>query len=331
LKRSDFLKSTGVGVFTGSWITNGLKPEKELIKPKRLNPGDTVAFTAPAGVVRDHSDFTRMRKAMESLGLKVKFGEFVKEGHGYLAGKDYQRALDLNRFFSDPEVDAIVAVRGGWGCARILPFVDFERMREHPKIFCGFSDITTLHLSFLKQCGLVTFHGPNGSSEWTSLTKKSFKHVLMDGKAEVFKSKSQTTIIQNGTAEGRLIGGNLTILTTSLGTPYQPDTKGAILFLEDIGEPPYKIDRMITHLAKAGMLKDINGFVFGRCTDCPQSPATNFTIRQILDHHIRPLGVPAVLGVDIGHDPDNFTIPMGLPASLDATNGTISLKESGVV
>jgi muramoyltetrapeptide carboxypeptidase len=331
VQRSDFLKTAGLGIIPSALLKKNSVESRELIKPKRLKPGDTVAFTAPAGLVRNRSDFQRMQRAMESLGLNVKFGEFVREGFGYLAGRDYQRALDLNRFFSDPEVDAIIAVRGGWGCARILPHIDFERVRKHPKIFCGFSDITTLHLSFLKECGLITFHGPNGASEWTDLTTQSFKRVLMEGAPAVFQSKSSTTVIRGGAAEGRLIGGNLTILTTSLGTSYQPDTENAILFVEDIGEPPYKVDRMLTHLARAGILEKITGFVFGQCTNCPETTDTNFTLWEILSHHIRPLGVPAVMGVDIGHDDDNFTIPMGVEARLDANTGIISLKERAVV
>ena len=302
-----------------------------LVKPKRLQPGDTVALPAPAGIVFNESDFTNMREVLESFGLNVIFGEFVRERHGYFSGRDDLRAKDLTRFFSDPEVDGIISVRGGWGSSRILSYLDFEIIKHNPKIFCGFSDITTLNLAFLKHCGFVTFHGPNGASEWTQLTRESFKTVLMDGEAATFKSVSRVRTIESGIAEGHLIGGNLTILTTAIGTSYQPDTKGSILFLEDISEPPYKIDRMLTHLKAAGMLDGISGFVFGRCTNCPKKSSPGFTNEEIIRHHIKPLGIPSVMGVDIGHDPDNFTIPLGIQAKLHADSGEIELAEPAVL
>jgi len=332
LKRSEFLKTAGLGAISGTILKKeGNKPSAEkLIKPAKLKPGDTVAFSAPAGILYDRSDFEKMEKVMDEFGLNVQFGEFVRERFGYFSGTDYQRALDLNRFFVDSSVNAIVAVRGGWGCARILPHLDFERIRENPKIVCGFSDVTTLHLALLKKCGLVTFHGPNGSSDWTEFTKMNFKQVLMKGEPTIHKSKSRVTTLTPGEASGSLIGGNLSIFTTSLGTFYQPDTSGAILFLEDISEPVYKIDRMMAHLKTAGLLDHLNGFIFGRCTDCPGPSRPGFSLKQILDHYIKPLGIPAVMGADIGHDPDNFTLPIGLQATLDAGKGEFWLAESAV-
>jgi len=332
VRRSDFIKIAGMGSVPGMLLNHiSVSTDDKLIRPRKLEPGDTIALTAPAGIVLDESDFSRMKEVLESFGLNVIFGEFVRRRHGYFSGTDNQRAKDLNRFFSDPGVDAILAVRGGWGSSRILPFLDFEIIKNNPKIFCGFSDITTLHLAFLKHCGLVTFHGPNGASDWTDLTKRSFKAVLMDGEAAVFKSKSRVKTIVPGVAEGPLIGGNLTIFTTSLGTSYQPVTRGSILFLEDISEPAYKIDRMLTHMKAAGVLDGISGFVFGRCTNCPKPSSPGFSIEAVIRQHIEPLGIPAVTGVDIGHDPDNFTIPLGIGAKLDAGSGEIELTEPGVV
>ncbi len=332
MQRSEFLKIAGIGAVSGL-IQNTVHSVNNdlLIKPKRLKPGDTVALPAPAGIVFQESDFTKMREVLESFGLNVVFGEFVRERFGYFSGTDDERAKDLNRFFSDPDIDAIVAVRGGWGSSRILPFLDFDMIRHNPKIFCGFSDITTLNLAFLKHCGFITFHGPNGASDWTVLTKESFKAVLMDGAEAKFKSRGPVKTIVSGVAEGPLIGGNLTILTTALGTSYQPSTKGAILFLEDIAEPPYKIDRMLTHLKAAGALDGISGFVFGKCTNCAKPSSPGFSNEEIIGHHIKPLGIPAVSGVDIGHDPDNFTLPLGIAAKLDAESGIIELTEPGVL
>lgn len=333
MKRSDFIKTSGIGLFSGSLWNRFDKKEdryKDLIKPKRLTPGDTIGITAPAGILYDVSEFDRMKRDLESLGLHVRFGEFVREQYGYFAGRDYQRALDLNRFFADPEIDGIIAVRGGWGCSRILPYLDFKRIRENPKVYCGFSDNTTLHLSFLAYSGLISYHGPNGSSDWNSFTKNNFKEVVMDGKQVTYPNKRPVKIIRPGIAEGRLIGGNLTILTTSLGTPYEPDPEGAILFIEDIAEPAYKIDRMLTHLARSGYLEKISGFIFGQCTDCDAKSGRGFTLAEVLKQHIHSLGVPAVLGLEVGHDTDNVTIPVGVRASLNADTGTLKLLEPGV-
>ena len=333
MKRSDFLAKTSLGAASllGSGrLMSGEIGSKKLIKPKRLQPGDTVAFSAPAGILYERSDFDRMESVMDGFGLKVRFGEYVRERYGYFSGTDLQRAMDLNRFFVDATIDAIVAVRGGWGSSRTLPHLNFSSIQMHPKILCGFSDITTLHLAILKECGLVTFHGPNGASEWSDLTKDSFKRVLMDGEKAEFVSSGRVKTLIPGVAEGPLMGGNLTILTTSLGTHYQPNTKGSILFMEDIGEPVYKIDRMLAHLKGAGLLDGIHGFVFGDCTDCPRPRSDHFTLEEILRQHIEPLEVPAIMGVSISHGDDNFTIPVGVRARLDSGKGVVTLLESGV-
>ena len=333
MKRADFLKSALAGAASISTIGR-LKPrDGNLIKPRALEAGDTVALTAPAGIVYDEQEFDRMQGVLESMGFRVVFGEHVKKRYGYLAGTDKQRADDLNRFFADPDVKGIIAVRGGWGSARILPHLDFSMIRSNPKVYCGFSDNTTLHLAFLRFADLISFHGPNGTSEWTELTIQNFRSVLMKGEKTEYRSNSEVTTISEGTAEGRLIGGNLSILTSSLGTFYEPYTNGAILFTEDIGEEPYKIDRMMTHLKEAGKLDNLKGFIFGRCTDCPEpsTSSSGFTLKNVLDHHIRPLGIPAIMGADIGHDEDNFTIPMALKAKLDANHGIFTLEESAVI
>lgn len=322
------LSAAGFGKWAGeSSDENTSYGSGKLIKPKRLRKGDTVGFLAPAGIVYDQSDFIRMEKVMDEFGLNVRFGDYVRVRHGYFSGTDHQRAMDLNRFFIDASIDAIVAVRGGWGASRILPYLNFSSFRTHPKILCGFSDITTLHLSILKECGLITFHGPNGASEWSDLTKRSFKEVLMEGAKARYISNGDVRTINPGIADGQLIGGNLTILTTSLGTHYQPDCRGAILFLEDVGEPVYKIDRMLTHLKHAGIIDVINGFIFGNCDDCPRPRSDHFTLEEVIRQHIEPLGIPAMIDVDISHGDDNFTIPVGAMARMDADGGVFELLE----
>jgi len=332
MKRSDFFKSAGALAISSTLIGNaGNVFNKPLrIKPKRLKEGDTIGLVAPAGIIFDGAEFNRMRSVLEEMGFKVKFGKHVRKRHGYFAGEDEERAEDLNRMFADEDVNGIIAVRGGWGCARILPLLDFEMIRKNPKVYSGFSDNTTLHLAILAYTGLVTFHGPMGNSAWSDLTRKYFREVLMDGKMSVMKSKSEVNKIRGGTSRGSLIGGNLSILNTSLGTRYQPETKAGILFLEDIGEPSYKIDRKLTHLREAGMMDDLTGFVFGKCTNCGHGTQPTFTLEQVLKKHIEPLGIPAIYGADISHEDDNFTLPMGLQAELNADKGTITLLEEAV-
>lgn len=371
LNRFEFLKKTALGSLAATGLSTLLPTgivergrdsftlHDSLTVPRQLQPGDTVAFTSPAGILYEESDFEKMEGVMRGFGLHVIFGEHVRRRFGYFAGTDRQRAEDLNRMFADPEVDAIVAVRGGWGSSRILPYLDYEMIRRNPKILVGFSDITTLHLALLKRCGLVTYHGPNGASDWSDLTRRNFVEVLMgrsawesiegsrlsqetqpegDGpgtennpsQAEglpEFRSAGRMTTITPGIASGTLIGGNLTIFTTALGTWYHPETEGGILFLEDISEPVYKIDRMLTHIREAGILEKINGFVFGDCMECPAPRSDHFTMQQIIRQHIEPLGIPAIMGASISHGPDNFTLPVGLKAELDAGEGVMRLVD----
>lgn len=366
MKRSDFIRATGLGAFLsmagfaqgngqGNAQSNGqgngqndaqndtrnlMQPGEvmavgnpSLIYPSRLTPGDTIAIVATAGIVSDEATLMNMRRSLESMGLRVRFGESVKARHGYFSGTDAERAADLHRMFLDPEVKAVMAVRGGWGTARLIPLLNFQDIRRHPKIFCGFSDNTTLHLAFLKHAGLVSFHGPNGNADWSTLTTESFRAVLLGdggtGRRNVeFRSEGSTSAIQGGVASGPLIGGNLSILTSAIGTSYQPETNASILFAEDIGEPPYKIDRMMTHLRLAGLLDGISGFVFGTCLNCKEEESA-FSLREVLEHHLKPLGVPVLMGVDIGHHARNFTLPMGWVVQMDADRGLITAELPG--
>jgi len=310
---------------------NGKEAKKRLMKPARLKRGDKVGLAAPAGIVFNEDDYVRMRRVLAEFGLRSVFASNVRNRYGYLAGTDRERAENINELFVDPDIDGIMAVRGGWGCARILPYLNFKAIARNPKVYCGFSDNTTLHHALMAYCGLISFHGPNGASEWTSLTKKSFRSVIMDGEKCTYHSNSVVQTITPGQASGRLIGGNLTILTTTLGTPYQPDFKDSILFVEDIGERTYKIDRMLAHLSQAGALSQLAGFVFGKCTDCGTGPQPTFSLQDVIGQHIKPLNIPAIFNADIGHEDDNFTVPMGVEAELDAGRGTITLLETGVV
>lgn len=337
--RNDFIKLTGT-LIAGGYLSNGLiSPflnKSETIKPPALNPGDTIGFISPAGILYDEMQFEVMQKAMESMGLQVRFGKNAKNRFGYLAGRDNERASDLNEFFKDPDIKGIVTVRGGWGSNRILPLIDFENIRNNPKFFCGFSDITSLHLSIYRNTGLTTFHGPNGSSDWTLFTKNHFRKMAFGEDDDLVLSnppneRLDIQTIHPGIAKGTLLGGNLTLVTSLLGSDYMPDFDGSLLFLEDIGEDIYKVDRMMSQLQLSGVLNKINGFIFGKCFNCSESKPGSLTLMQVLNHYLKPFEIPAFYGSMISHEPNNFTIPVGVEAEINADNGDIKLLEKPVL
>lgn len=331
MKRSDFLKTLGIGALPLALSTAKTHSSNQtLTLPKRLSPGDIVGLVAPAGIIYDETEFARMQGELANFGLRSVFGDHVGDRYGYFAGTDEERAADLNAMFENPDIDGIMAVRGGWGCARILPFLDFQMISHNPKVYCGFSDNTTLHHALMAYSKLQTFHGPNGNSKWTDLTKESFESVVMRGEAGSYRSASEVETLTSGKATGKLIGGNLSILATTLGTPYQADFENALLFIEDIGEDTYKIDRMLSHLEQAEVLNEISGFIFGKCTDCSAGTQPTFSLMDVLDHYLSRYQIPAVYNLDFGHEPDNFTIPVGAMAELDADAGMITLMQPAV-
>jgi muramoyltetrapeptide carboxypeptidase len=312
------------------------------IKPAALKKGDTIGLVCPAYSAFIKEEVTIAIESLQAMGFKVFQGKHIFDRYGNLAGKDEDRAADINEMFANKKVDAIMAMHGGWGCARILPLLDYELIRKNPKIFIGYSDITALLLGIYSQTGLVTFHGPVGSSTWNSFSVEYFRNVLIEGNAikmsnPIKKGDALTQMddriytITKGRASGRLIGGNLTVLSHILGSKYVPDFTGAILFIEDVQEDTYRIDRMITQLKLAGILNQISGFVFGKCTDCPPSKSYgSLTLEDIFEDHIKPLKIPAFSGAMIGHIKDKFTVPVGIEAMIDAEEGTIKLKEAAV-
>lgn len=337
MDRKNFLKLSGALAAGSSLIKNSLSVDELIsdpVYPKALETGDKIAFVAPAGIIFEKDDFARMERVMELKGYRVVFGENVKKRWGYFSGTDRERAEDVNRMFADPEVKAILAVRGGWGCSRILEHIDFEIIKQNPKIYCGFSDNTALEMAIFKKTGLVTFHGPNGNSEWTDFTRRYFSSVLKDGEKTIMEmpaaDKPDARTIRSGKASGRLLGGNLTVIVSMIGTPYMPDLTGAILFTEDIGEQVYRIDRMLTQLKLAGVLDKISGFVFGKCYDCDKGSEPTFQLSEILDQHLKPLGIPAFTGTMISHLDNIFTVPQGARAEMNADEHTIRLLEPAV-
>jgi muramoyltetrapeptide carboxypeptidase len=284
-------------------------------------------------------EYTFAKEAMEAMGLKVKVGSNFKNRFGHLAGTDEERAADFNAMFADPEVKAIICLRGGSGAARILPLIDYEQVKANPKPLLGYSDITALHCALHSQTGLISFHGPNGSGSWNSFHANQFQQLFFDQKLLSFKNEvtkgddlvakgNRIQTLTKGTVEGKILGGNLTVLTALSGSIYYPDFQDAILFIEDVGEDPYRIDRMMSTLKLNGTLGKIKGFVFGQCSDCkPGSGYGAFTVDQIMDQYIIPLNIPAYIGAMIGHISKQFIIPVGARVRLNADQGSITLLE----
>ncbi|NJL84118.1 MAG: LD-carboxypeptidase [Chloroflexaceae bacterium] len=315
------------------------------LKPPRLQPGAGVGLLAPGGAVFEREKVAIVEEAMEALGLVPYLAPHLFDRYGYLAGSDRDRAQDINEFFADPKIQLLLPLRGGWGCARVLPYLDYETIKRTPKILVGFSDITSLLLGIYAKTGLITFHGPNGISSWRPYQTDVFRRVLFGGESLTFANprdpddegrlmqvKNRIQTIQPGRAQGRLIGGNLSVLSGIVGSPYWPGLKGAILFVEDVGETIYRVDRLLTHLKLAGVFEEIAGFIFGECTNClPDADYGSLTLEEVVWGHIQPLGIPAWYGAAIGHVENIITLPVGGRVEIDAAAGTIRLLEAAVV
>lgn len=350
MQRRKFLRNVGIGsmalplkLFGAESLKTFQTSTEGIIIPEGLEAGDTIGIISPASAIFESEPYEIAKESFEALGLNVVFGEFTKSRYGHLAGTDEERAQELMSMFKNPEIKAIIALRGGSGAARILEKLDYEVIAKNPKIFIGYSDITALHLAIHKKTGLVTFHGPVAVSTWNDFSAGHLKKLLFDEEKVLFKNPSgkggqlaQTTnrirTITPGTATGALLGGNLSVLTGIMGSQYFPeDWSGKILYLEDVGEKIYAVDRMMSQLKLGGVLEEIAGFVFGKCTECdPGSGYGSLTLEEVIDHYIEPLGIPAFTGAMIGHIDDNVTIPNGIPAEIDAVKGTIQLLRPAV-
>lgn len=313
-------------------------------RPARLREGDLVALVAPASVTYDEDTLLVAVESLEALGLRVRVGEHVMERYGYLAGRDEERAADINAAFADGEVRGVIALRGGWGASRALPWIDFDMIAANPKVVLGYSDITSLLLALLARSNLVGFHGPNATSPWSEFTTREMRRVVFGGETPLMRNprlrngtlavrQFRTYPIVPGRARGRLVGGNLTLFAALAGSPYFPDTTGAIVFLEEVDEYIYRCDRMLTQLALAGVFEKAAGVVFGGFTDCGVSPDGygRFSLNDVFQHHMVPLGKPAFSGAMFGHIAQKRTLPVGTMAEIDAEAGTIELLEPAVI
>lgn len=298
--------------------------------PPHLSAGDTVGLIEPAGYSEGADRIEAVKRTIEGMGLVPRLGAHVGDRFGYLAGRDADRAADVNAMYADPDVRAIVAVRGGWGCARILPLLDWDTIRAHPKLLVGFSDITALHLAIAAHAHFPTIHGPVGSSSWPQVSWESLWRMGFSGQTPALplaREGEALVTLGRGKARGRLYGGNLAVLTALVGTPWLPDFSGAILFLEEVREAEYRIDRMLSQLLLAGILGKVAGVVFGQCTHCAteEPDYAGFTVAQVLEQYLAPLGVPVVTGANIGHVRGQVCVPSGGMVELDADAGTLQL------
>ncbi len=303
--------------------------------PPMLHRGDTVALISSAFRIANNHSLFEARKRLKALGLKTITGKAVLGHDGYFAGSDQARADDINRLFANPKVKAIFELRGGWGSARILPLLNYQLIKRHPKIFVGYSDITSLLLAIHDKTGLVTFHGPMPGyiKYWSDYSAKELKRMLFNRRPMTLKNPPHAKIITitPGIASGTLIGGNLSVLVSLIGTPYMSkDWHHKILFIEDTYEDVYQVDRMLTHLALAGILQQLSGFVFGTCSHCTRLIPGSVTMLQVIKQHIQPLGIPAFYGAEFGHQANMYTLPVGAKVSINAGRGTIKLLQQVV-
>lgn len=317
---------------------------KNLVQPPRLSPGARVALVAPAGPLLERDDLTRGQELVRALGWEPVLAPHAGGLHGYLSGTDAERLGDLNAALADPRIDGIWCLRGGYGMTRILNGVDFAAARRRPKVILGFSDITALLVPLYMETGLVTFHGPIARHELGPFSRWHLDRVVSNVNAPgrlgrlappaetLVPGKDRIATLVPGVAEGPLIGGNLTLLQCLIGTRWFPDLRGAILFVEDVGEDVYSIDRMLSHLTLAGKLQGVAGVMVGRFTELKKGGEDGtMGIDQVLAHYLEPLKVPVAYGFPVGHIDEQWTLPIGVRARLDATAGELDLLEAAVV
>lgn len=339
IDRRDFAR---LATLAAAAVTVSAAPARPraVIKPKRLAVGDTVGMVLPASSTLEADDIQLAKEQLEAIGLKVAIGPHAYDRHGYFAGNDRDRAADLNRMFADDAIAGIVCYTGGWGSPRVLPYLDYDLMARKPKVLIGYSDITALLNAIHQRTGLVTFHGPVGASTIEPYSLENFRRVVMSPEpagllapppkkpSELVDRTNRIVRLHPGKATGRLAGGNLTLLASLMGTPYEIDTEGAILFAEDIREEVYRIDRMLTQLALGGKFERMAGFAFGRCTDCK---ATEVSLEDVLRDRFEGGAAPAISGLSFGHIEQKLTLPVGVLARLDADAGTLEVLEGAVV
>ena len=304
-----------------------------MIIPKPLFTGARVALIAPSGPVPEG----RLEPAVASvqaLGLEPVVFPSCTMRHGYLAGYDRERAADFNNAFSDASIHGVICIRGGYGAQRLMDRIDWTAIAKTPKVFCGYSDVTILHLMLNQRCGFVTYHTPMPATEWYAgldeYTERSLKNAIFGVQEPNILNPDGMPLytIAKGVSHGVLTGGNLSLLAASLGTPYEIETKDKILFIEDIGETPYRIDRMLLMLRQAGKLRACAGILLGAFTDCAApDPAESLTLREVITELLLDEGKPILGALQCGHIMPTMSLPLGVNVNLDATNRTLRVLE----
>jgi muramoyltetrapeptide carboxypeptidase len=316
---------------------------KKVIRPPRLARGSRVALVAPAGPLLERDDLTRAEALCRALGYEPVLGRNTAERYGYFAGSDDQRLADLNDALRDPDSAAIWCLRGGFGTTRILDRVDFDALARRPKPIIGYSDITAILNAATKRAGVVTFHAPMARAAMPPFSRRHFERVIGSGEAAgrlerlpepadvLLPRENRIAALRGGVAEGPLMGGNLTLLQCLLGTPHFPELDGAILFLEDVGEDLYRVDRALAHLRMAGAFERLAGIAVGRFTDLKRAMTDGaLGFDEVLATYFLPLGIPVAYGFPIGHIDDQWTLPLGVRARLDADAGEMDLLDAAV-
>lgn len=296
-------------------------PLKQFRCAEPLESGARVALIAPAGPLQKPDELPRAQENARTLGWEPIVGAHATERLGYLAGHDRDRLNDLNRALRDPKIDGIWCLRGGYGLMRILESVDYEVLSRTPKVIMGYSDMTALHAAVQRRCRLVTFHGPTAREALTDFSRDSFQRAVKQ-QVDPCGTAPLAREINAGTAEGRLVGGNLSVLSSLAGTPFAPDLTDSILILEDVNEPVYRIDRMLQQLKLTGTLGGCRAIAFGDCTNCPEDAGgaeggDGRTLDEVLGELAHSLGIPCLAGIPVGHIPEQWTIPLGAMATLD--------------
>lgn len=301
----------------------------------RLKKGDTIGIVAPASFTSLES-LENAKITLENMGFKVVLGKSTKSRWYSYAGSDKIRANDINSFFANNKIDGIMCMRGGYGSNRIVELIDYSIIKKNPKVFIGYSDITTLHTIIFKKTGLITFHGPmavsNFLKEYNEKTYKSFETVVMKNNDEIYLKNfsKELAVLCEGIAEGEIIGGNLATLLATLGTEYDADYYGKILFLEEIGENTYKIDRMLNHLKKMKVFEKINGIILGDFKDCLKNSNNDMSLLEVFRDYFSTLKIPVLYNFESGHCEPMITIPLGAKAKIDTLKKEIKILEKVV-
>jgi muramoyltetrapeptide carboxypeptidase len=309
----------------------------EIIKPKKLNRGDIIGIISPSSPVSDKVKLDRGVSYFEKMGYRVKVGANAMKEWGYLAGTDEERVEDIHNMFLDKEVKLIICLRGGYGASRLLDKIDYSIVKNNPKIFCGYSDITVLQNAFYHKTGLVTFAGPMAGvdfyKEISKFTEQNFWKAVSS--SEPIKldcpDGERLNSYRNGIAEGRLVGGNLTLFSSLIGTEYMPDSEGKILFLEEVGEAPYRIDRMLNQLRLSGFLGKVKGVILGRFKDCVENDPQRKSLKleEVMENYFaKNFHAPVIYHLSHGHIKDNLTLPIGVNIKIDGNNCKIDFLES---